>query len=177
MKDEELETSLKEALLPKRDDELPIDIGLRHCTKALFYEHRHQTSAKLLAPYCLKDYDYEYEGIVYRSMYMIYMACDSEYEAGIKLLGSYSHWCKLKETRWFAPYVERWEDERNIRDEAVARTVLIRLAEGGNVTAASKIFANSKDKKKAGRPTKGGKRETQPISDDLESMIANAEDD
>lgn len=177
MEDDEIEKTLKEALLPKKDDELPIDIQLRHCTQSLFYEFRHKTSGKVRAPYCLKDYDYTYGGFTYLSMYMIYMECDSEYEAGIRLLGSYSHWCRLKDTSWFAPYFERWEDERNIRDEAMARSVLISLAEAGNVTAAGKIYTNSKSKGKSGRPAKGGKRTPAPVDESLETMIERTEDD
>lgn len=175
--EDDTEKTLKQTLLPKKDDELPIDIQLRHCTQALFYEFRHKTSGKVRAPYCLKDYDYSYGGFTYLSMYMIYMECDSEYEAGIKLLGSYGHWNKLKETAWFTPYFERWEAERNIRDEAMARSVLISLAEAGNVTAAGKIFNNSKSKGNSGRPRKGGSRKPAPVHESLDSMIERTEDD
>lgn len=176
MEDEELQANYKRDLLPKTDNELPIPIGLRNCTKALFYEERHHTTSKITAPYCKKDYDYTYNGITYKSMYMIYMACDSEYEAAIVLLGSYAHWCKLKECTWFTPYFERWEAERNTRDEAVARKVLVTLAEAGNVTAAKSIYTNSKQPtSKVGRPEKGGARKSGVGDDVLDSMFKSSE--
>jgi hypothetical protein len=180
MKDESpdeqvVDNTLKQDLLPKRDEDLPIDVGLRHCTKALFYEFRHQSTCDIPAPYCLKDYDYEYGGTVYTSMYMIYMTCDSEYEAAIKLLGSYSHWKKLTSTVWFAPHLERWEAERNTRDEAIARSTLVKLAEAGNVTAARTIYTNSKAGATAGRPSKKGKRKEDSSAEDLEAMFDRAD--
>lgn len=173
MEEEDLEKSLKQRLFPCTDDELPINPGLRICTKALFYEFRHHTTSKITAPYCLKDWDYEYNGVTYLSMYMIYMRCDSEYEAAIQLLGSYKQWCKLRECSWFIPYIERWEAERNIRDEAVARSILVALTEAGNVTAAKTVYANS-NKTKAegvGRPARSGKRSAPPINDTLDGML------
>jgi len=73
----------KLSLRPKVGDALPIDQTLVGCTKALFFENRHNTTVKTLAPYCLKPNDHEYRGNIYRSMYLIYMSCDSEYEAAI----------------------------------------------------------------------------------------------
>lgn len=164
--------TIKEQLLPKEDWELPIDIGFRRCTKALFYEFRFQTTVKVQAPYTLKDYDHTVGGTVYISMYKIYMKCDSEYEAAIVLLGSYPHWQKLKKCKWFQEYVERWETERNIRDEALARTKLVELAERGNVTAARTLFANSKvTDKERGRPKSGGKRAKGGSHSTLEEML------
>lgn len=177
-KEEEVQQSLKEQLTPKSDAELPINPGLRVCTKALFYEWRHHTTCSIRAPYTLKDFDYTYRGKTYTSMYMVYMKCDSEYEAAIKILGSYKHWCKLKECSWFIPYIERWESERNIRDEAVARSMLLLLAEAGNVTAARSVFTNTNNSKaeKVGRPSRKGKRSPTPQSDILSDMLDSSKD-
>ena len=86
----------KQSLQPKVGDALPIAQALVGCTKALFFENRFQTTVTEPAPYCLKSNDWEAKGVVYRSMYLIYMSCDSEYEAAIKLLGNFQHWTKLK---------------------------------------------------------------------------------
>lgn len=160
MEEEEKYVTSKEAMLPKSDDELPIDVRFRHMTKGLFYEYRHQTTTDLVAPYTTKPYDFtDKDGTVYKSMYIIYMHCDSEYEAAIQLLGSYNHWKKLAKTNWFSVLLEEWEHERNIRDEAIARKTLVRAAEAGNVTAANAMYKTSKTTgKTAGRPTRGGKR-------------------
>lgn len=162
----------KESLLPRRTEDLPIPKAFLKSTKGMFYKYRFQTTIKEKAPYTLRNQDFVKDGHLYRSMYLIYMECDSEYEAAIKLLGSYPHWQKLKRCSWFHDYFEAWEAERNIRDEAIARSILVRLAMVGNVTAARTIYTNSKPVKgEKGRPPTGGQR--QHISDDekLEEMI------
>lgn len=167
----------KEDLLPKEEWELPIPVGLRHATQALFYEYRHKSTSKIQAPYTLKNYDVNIGGRHYRSMYMEYMACDSEYEAAIKLLGSYAHWLRLTKTNWFAPYIEQWETERNIRDDALARSVIIRLTEAHNVTAAKSLQAVSqKGNKTAGRKVKGGTRKQADTNSELDEMLGHVND-
>ena len=167
----------KEDLLPKEEWELTIPVGLRHSTQALFYEYRHKSSSKIQAPYTLKNYDVNIGGRHYRSMYMEYMACDSEYEAAIKLLGSYAHWLRLTKTNWFAPYIEEWEEERNIRDDALARSVIIRLTDAHNVTAAKSLQAVSqKSTGKPGRKVKKGKRKPQDHNSELEEMLGHVDD-
>ena len=154
----------KEALLPKVGDDLPIPKELVGCTQALFFEYRHQTTSGTLAPYCLKAHDHEYQGRIYRSMYLDYISCDSEYEAAIKILGNYSHWLKLKATSWFAPYLEAWNDELTLREEALARSKLVQLTEAGNVTAARTLLGNKKNA--VGKPKKNAQRKDDIHLDD-----------
>ena len=175
MSDEPREPITKEALYPALESEMPIHTALRHGTQALFYEYRHQSSSKVTAPYTLKQYDVIVGGKTYRSMYLIYMRCDSEYEAAIKILGNWSHWQRLTSTKWFSEYITQWEAERNIRDEALARSMLVALVESGNVTAARTVFANSKthNRKGAGRPEKGGQRSEHTGSSELDEMLGH----
>ena len=154
----------KESLLPKVGDDLPIPQELVGCTQALFFEYRHQTTSGILAPYCLKSNDHEYKGRIYRSMYLEYITCDSEYEAAIKLLGNYSHWLKLKATTWFAPHLEAWNEELTLREEALARSKLVSLTQEGNVTAARTLLGNKKNS--VGKPRKDAQRK-----DDANDMI------
>lgn len=160
----------KLSLRPKVGDSLPIDQRFVGCTKALFYEHRHVTTVKELAPYCLKANDHKYKGKVYKSMYLIYMSCDSEYEAAIKLLGNYQHWTKLRRCTWFLPYVEEWNAELILREAALAKSKLVTLTEAGNVTAARTLL-NTKKIAGAGKPPKKGKRTSDIIPGDLEEML------
>lgn len=170
---EDIQPTLKEKLMPREAWDLPIPARFLKTTKGLFYEHRHQTTVKEKAPYTLKHMDkIDSTGHIYRSMYMIYMHCDSEYEAAITLLGSYNHWKKLKRCSWFEDVLIEWELERNIRDEAIARSILIKLAEAGNVTAARTVFANVKDTKgKTGRPPNGGERAKGTANSVLDDML------
>lgn len=162
----------KLSLRPKVGDQLPIHPRFVGCTKAMFYEHRHQTTVDIAAPYCLKPNDHEFKGVVYKSMYLIYMSCDSEYEAAIKLLGNYQHWTKLKRCNWFLPYVEEWNAELRLRESALARAKLVKLTEAGNVTAARTLL---NDKKiagvKVGKPKSKGKRTSDIEPGDIEEML------
>lgn len=171
--EQEVKETIKQKLSPREKFDLPIPVRFLKTTKGLFYEHRHHTTVDEKAPYTLRNMDFtDDSGHLYKSMYMIYMGCDSEYEAAITLLGSYPHWVKLKRCSWFQDYVLTWEQERNIRDEAIARSILVRLAECGNVTAARTLFTNSeKTKGKIGRPEKGGKRQDSEGLSELEEMI------
>lgn len=119
-----------------------------YVTQALFYEFRFQTKCED-APYTLGEFDHK----GHKSMYQIYMGCDSEYEAAQKLLGSWKHWERLSECGWFKEYLEKWRDERQIREAALGKKVLIEKAEEGFVPAA-KALLELAGKRKAGRPTK-----------------------
>jgi hypothetical protein len=160
----------KMSLRPKVGASLPIDQTLVGCTKALFYENRFQTTVETNAPYCLKSNDHELHGVVYKSMYLIYMSCDSEYEAAIKLLGNYQHWTKLKRCTWFLPYVEEWNAELRLRESALARAKLVKLTEAGNVTAARTLL-NDKKIAGVGKPKGKGKRKPDIMSGDLDEML------
>jgi hypothetical protein len=119
----------------------------RFLTQGLFYEYRYQ-SAKT-GPYNLKEQDWK--GTL--SMYQIYMACDSEYDAAQRLLGSWKHWEALLESPFFIAEVSKWREEREIKEAALAKTVLLEQAEEGSVSAAKSLL-DQITKRKAGRPTK-----------------------
>jgi hypothetical protein len=169
--------TLKGRMLPREEWDISIDPKLRRCTKALFIDFRHACSNVAPPPFTLKPFDVTYEGKKYRSMYLEYMKYDSEYEAAMAILGSWAHWSKLKKTKWFKEVLDHWEEERNIRDEAIARSVLISLAEGGNVTAARTIYTNSNDNKPAGAKKRAaGQREGEDEADTLKEMMERLED-
>ena len=163
----------KLSLRPKVGDELPIAPRLVGCTKALFFENRHNTTVRdTVAPYCLKPNDHELNGVVYKSMYLIYMSCDSEYEAAIKLLGNYQHWTKLKRCTWFLPYVEEWNAELRLRESALARAKLVTLTEAGNVTAARTLLNEKKIAgAKVGKAKAKGVRKSDIEPGDIEEML------
>lgn len=127
---------------------LPIPQELAGTTQALFYEYRHQTTSKVSPPYTLKEY--EWEGC--KSMYQLYMQYDTEYDAAIALLGSWSHWQKLCERAWFKVYKDKWDAEKDVRNKALAEKTLIEQAKAGNVTAAKLIREGEKAPRKRGRP-------------------------
>ena len=97
------------------------------------------------------------------------MKCDSEYDAAMLLVGSWHHWLRLKECNWFKPHVESWEKEREIREIALGKKILIEEAEAGNVSAARVLYGQSKAKK--GRPSKQDKAKLSREDADLDEFI------
>lgn len=133
-------------------------------TMGLFYEYRHQGEATPV--YCLKETDWK--GCL--SMYRIYMAAESEYEAAQQLLGSWGHWNKLCACAWFKPHLEAWREEREIKEAALGKAVLIQAAEEGNVTAAKELVAQIKNIKK-GRPSKKDAQEQQRKNNAVDDKV------
>lgn len=169
--------TLKQRMMPREEWDISIDPKLRRCTKALFEDYRFDCSGIATPPFTLKPFDVTRDGVHYRSMYLEYMKYDSEYEAAMAILGSWAHWTKLCKTKWFAVVRDQWEEERNIRDEAIAKSVLVMLAEGGNVTAARTIYTNSRDNQPAGAKKRpAGKREEESEEETLEQMLAQLEE-
>ena len=96
------------------------------------------------------------------SAYQIYMLSDSEYEAALKLVGSWQHWQRLLKCRPFMEGsddggawvgLESWRKEKEIREKALAFNQLKISAAGGNVTA-QKLIYEGESKAKRGRPSK-----------------------
>lgn len=119
-----------------------------YLTQALFWEYRHQTGADY-TPFTLKERDHS--GCI--SMYRLYMSCETEYEAALKILNSWKHWQILCDAPWFQKELSKWREEREIRELALGKAVLIKNAEEGNV-AAAKALIDTSSKRKAGRPSK-----------------------
>ncbi|MEE8598918.1 MAG: hypothetical protein V3S69_05330 [Dehalococcoidales bacterium] len=162
-------------LRTKSLNELPIDKGLHKTTCALFFEFKGKSSCPITPPYTLKTQDWINNDVTYKSMYLIYMGCATEYEAAIKLLGHYPHWVRLCNTTWFKETIEVWRDEVRIRDAAEATGQLKELAKEGNVTAAKAILAETKLAGKAGKPKKGGARDVSNTQKDTEDFLNSIE--
>jgi hypothetical protein len=138
-----------------------------YMTQALFYEFRFQTKNEKPI-YNLKERDYK--GTL--SMYQIYMDSDSEYEAALKILNSWKHWEILCDRNWFLPHIEKWREERDIREAALGKATLIDQARDGNVTAAKALYDQS-GKRKAGRPSKDEVEGHKKKQADIDSKVSN----
>lgn len=97
------------------------------------------------------------------SAYLIYMYADSEYEAAMKLVGSWQHWQKLLKSKPFVQGsddhsqwvgLQAWRDEKEVKDMAVAYNQLQMNAAQGNVQAQKMIFDGKQSASKRGRPSK-----------------------
>ncbi|MGD9382191.1 MAG: hypothetical protein PVI03_07080 [Candidatus Thorarchaeota archaeon] len=149
---------------------LPIHEQLAGTTQALFYEHRHFTTCQIPAPYNLKEVDWKGS----KSMYQIYMSYETEYEAAIALLGSWPHWQRLCKCKWFQPYKEKWDKEREVREEALAKKTLIDQTREGNVTAAKALLDKKKPRGRpvnhAGKPKEASKDLVVGLTDRLKKL-------
>ncbi len=96
------------------------------------------------------------------SAYQIYMYSDSEYDAALKLVGSWQHWERLLKSKPFVHGMDdggqwvglqRWRDEKEVKERAVAYNQLRINAAGGQVQAQKMIFDGRKETSKRGRPT------------------------
>ena len=96
------------------------------------------------------------------SAYLIYMYSESEYEAAMKLVGSWNHWNKLctnnsfmngsKEVQTWSG-LKQWREEKEIKDRATMYSLLKIAAATGNVNAQKVLFEKDKVGVR-GRPSK-----------------------
>lgn len=139
-------------------------------TQALFYEFNNPD-----APYTLRDEDFTNRaGKTYKSAAAIYREAVDEYDAAIKIVGSWTHWEKLLGLKWFVEGIHtggynfggvgKWREEMALRDASFAKSQLVESAEAGNVTAQRYLHetATKGSKGKAGRPE--SKKPAQPVS-------------
>lgn len=132
-------------------------------TQGLFIEFQ---NAEDTAPYTFKEIDNHKNGRTYVSFSSVYLDSVDEYEAAMRLVGSWKHWNKLLQLKWFVEGLPQfnWEGieslraTMNARDRSLARGKLLEATEQGNVTAA-KALLEGKELKKAGRPQKGEQSE------------------
>jgi hypothetical protein len=127
-------------------------------TKGLFYEMAYPNH--LLAPYTLRDQDYEKDGKVYLSFKKLYLACldPTEYLFATKYLINWGHWENLSTLSWFVPYITEWRKELDLllRAQSLARIIReSRVASRDSFAANKYLLEKGWDEKgKRGRPSK-----------------------
>lgn len=137
-----------------------------YLTQALFYEWNNPD-----APYTLRDSDTEYwtntKGKKYKSIPYIYRNSIDEYDAAIRILGSWEHWQFLITCNdWFLNgkknsqgiqmglSLKQMREEMQKRDESRAKQVLLERIHEGDVSAAKFLYERVTKKTGAGRPEK-----------------------
>lgn len=159
----------------------------RWLTQGLFYETinhaQHQRFCPLYTMQELEVWDPVYE-LWLPSAKQIYVQSDSEYEAAVKLLGSYEHWGRLLALKWFmegpkncaSSGVSQWREEQEARKAHEITQKLLKAAQEGNVTAMKTLLGNKKPGREAGRPSKeeveGKKKQMAQEDDDFKSDFA-----
>lgn len=129
-------------------------------TQALFVEFNNED-----APYTLKPHDVSKGDKTYISAYQVFMNSVDEGEAALKLVGSYGHWRKLCNLKWFKEGIteygfeglNQWRADMQTRDKTTAKRRLIQAAESGNVPAQRYLY------ELGGKPTKA-KAKTEEVA-------------
>lgn len=129
--------------------------------KGLFFETT--GSDKASVSYTLKDWDHTVDGIVYPSLYRLYLEQEdlTEYEFANTHLDGWEHWEMLTSSNWFKPYVSRWRRELMLKLKARALNRLKAEAASTSKNAflanryiIEKGFVDSGEKSGRGRPSK-----------------------
>lgn len=131
--------------------EIHVPKDMNRATAALFWEHRHSArlakrGKKPLFNLSMRDHDDTL------SFPQLYFQCDSDYEAAMVILGSFDHWQRLCEAKWFAEKLAIWQEEKAMRDVAHGRAKIRELADNGNLAACKFLAAgglNDKPKPEA----------------------------
>jgi hypothetical protein len=129
-------------------------------TKGLFFEMTLPES-RSSAIYTLKDWDHEVDGVVYKSLYRLYMETNdpTEWKFATTHLDGWEHWEILCNCSWFKAYVSRWRRELELRMKSEALARIMRESKAGSRESfqASRYLLEKgwepKDSKR-GRPSK-----------------------
>lgn len=102
----------------------------------------------------------------YPSAYKVYMESTDEYEAGIKIAGSYLNWQILaRENTWFyREHLPIWRQHMAMRDASLAKKKIIENTKAGQTTAANSLKVWDKETKKVSRRNKTTESTSMPSS-------------
>lgn len=132
-------------------------------TEALFLDTAPEPE-KYEPTYTFREHAVEYNGKILPSAYQVILYSDSEYDAAMRLLGSYRHWERLKKSpRIFEKGVYGKQNvytikialqDMHTRIQAEAKKEILALSENGNVTAARTIYEGTPIGKEKAQPKK-----------------------
>jgi len=138
----------------KPDKKKFVDSMGRPITQSLFIETSYDPE---VAVYSLKDYDFEYEGVLFPSLKRLYLQMEDvvEYEFATTYLLSWTQWQRICSNKLFKSNIEAWREELElkIRSQAV-RDIIDMTADEKSFQAAKWLADKGWDKRKAGRPSK-----------------------
>jgi hypothetical protein len=144
-------------------------------TKALFYEQS-WTDKEGIA-YTLKDKDYEVEGKLLPSLYLLYMEeCvkdPSEYTFASKHFDGWDHWLMVRDASWFnKPYYQRWKAELEVRIKSKA---LVEIIKESKLQTKNSFSINRFLLEKGWEPRTGpGATRGRPTKDDIKKATLDA---
>ena len=122
----------------------------RYLTQSLFLEYQWDTDT---AVYTLTDEDKVFEGKTFISLRKLYleMMDPTEYQFACKYLWGWEHWQRIIENKMLYAYIERWQEELEVKIRAEAVKRMLSLESNFN---AVKWAADGHWNVRRGRPTK-----------------------
>lgn len=131
-------------------------------TKQLFVEHQYINPDSNLASYTMLHEDKTFEGIVYPSLYRLYMEANDITEATFveRYLHDWEQWTRLCSSAFFRDEVAQWREQlrKKVEGQLVERLVHDALnVDSKTHTSSAKYLLDRLDKKagkRVGRPTK-----------------------
>lgn len=121
-------------------------------TEALFVETIQRAASEKIEPlYTLKEYDHKGKP----SAYQIYISSIDEADAAMRLVGGMSHWKKLCKLKWFVrgrkeigfDGLDQWREDMKSRDRTLAKSIVLKQVQEGNVAAARTLEKWASDDK------------------------------
>lgn len=146
-----------------------LDVRGRPLTQSLFLEIGYNVD---YAVYTLKDYDHEYNGVVYPSLKRLYLAHEDpiEYDFANTYLYSWEQWQKLEKNRVVAPHIEKWRFELQLKLSSQAvRDIISSTEDEGGFQARKYVAERAWNKNAVGRPKKDTSEIDKKIADRLDS--------
>ena len=150
-----------------------LDVRGRPLTQSLFLETGYNVD---YAVYTLKDYDHEYNGVVYPSLKRLYLSHEDpiEYDFANTYLYSWEQWQRLCENKLVSPHIDRWRFELNLKLSSQAvRDIIASTEEEGGFQARKYVAERSWNKGSVGRPKKDTSEMDKKISERLDSEYAD----
>lgn len=123
-------------------------------TQGLFLEIGYNPDQAI---FTLKDWDWNYEGVLYPSLKRLYLEHEDliEYDFASEYLLGWNHWQRLCKNRVLRKHIDEWrfELELKLRSQAIKQIVDMTVDEKG--FQAAKYIANKEwEKNSVGRPKK-----------------------
>lgn len=146
-----------------------LDVRGRPLTQSLFLEIGYNVD---YAVYTLKDYDHEYNGVIYPSLKRLYLAHEDpiEYDFANTYLYSWEQWQKLEKNRVVAPHIEKWRFELQLKLSSQAvRDIISSTEDEGGFQARKYVAERAWNKNAVGRPKKDTSEIDKKIADRLDS--------
>lgn len=150
-----------------------LDVRGRPLTQGLFLEVGYKEETAI---YTLKDWDWEYNGKVYKSLKQLYLAMEDplEYHFATTYFLSWDHWLRIANNKIIKAHVDKWRMELELKlASASIRGIIDQSGDERGFQAAKYVAERAWNKKPVGRPRKDLEAEQEQIDASLNDVFAD----